>query len=76
MRARIYIPHEFLPEWWRFPTLYRDYLPELQMEVDSVMANPTEAASISRALQEMAGSQRFYQWTSEDHKHRVTACVD
>ena len=53
MRQQYQVPSQQLSCWRRLFLLYRDYLPELQMEADSFTATAREAAAIFQELSEM-----------------------
>ncbi len=72
MRKRFYIPHQFLNEWWRMSVRYEEYLPEMQMAFDSVVATPAEAAAILRELEEMARARSVEKCVPKAHHDTVT----
>ena len=53
MEKLFLVPVELLGCWWRLSLLYRDYIPEIQMDRDSFRAVENKAEAIFQQLQEM-----------------------
>jgi hypothetical protein len=52
-RKRFHVPDDLQPLWHTLASRYHPYLPEIQMDENSFVARPEEAADLFRELEEM-----------------------